>query len=141
MCASLAEDRYGVVQRDIPKIVEALLSFLGALEEYQEELNKKYALPPAEELTGLSAKEVAQKETLAMEAARASEVLGVVSDGELRCMRRLWVGLTSASGCGTFSDQGRGCAYRADVWGQAGCVQVPAEDSEEAAGVRGLQLI
>lgn len=94
MCASLAEDRYGVVQRDIPKIVEALLSFLGALEEYQEDLNKKYALPPAEELTGLSAKEVAQKETLAMEAARASEVLGVVSDGELRCMRRLWVGLT-----------------------------------------------
>ena len=86
-CASLKEDRYGVVQRDIPKIIEALLSFLGALEEYQAELNKKYALPPPEELKDLSAKDIAEKEALAMEAARASEVVGVVGDGESHMQR------------------------------------------------------
>ncbi|KAI0635379.1 nucleoporin protein Ndc1-Nup [Trametes polyzona] len=80
VCASLMEDRYGVVQRDIPKIIEALLSFLTALEEYQTELNASYTLPPPEKLRELSPREVAEKEMLAMEAARAGEVLGVVSD-------------------------------------------------------------
>ncbi|TFK83427.1 hypothetical protein K466DRAFT_665850 [Polyporus arcularius HHB13444] len=80
ICASLTEDRYGVVQRDIPKIIEALLSFLTALEDYQAELNAKYTLPGPEELKELPIKEVAERETLAMEAARASEVLSVVSD-------------------------------------------------------------
>ncbi|RPD56539.1 hypothetical protein L226DRAFT_455586 [Lentinus tigrinus ALCF2SS1-7] len=80
VCASLTEDRYGVVQRDIPKILEALLSFLSALEDYQTELNAKYTLPGPEQLKELPVKEVAEKETLAMEAARASEVLSVVSD-------------------------------------------------------------
>ncbi|PIL27114.1 hypothetical protein GSI_10255 [Ganoderma sinense ZZ0214-1] len=79
-CASLKEDAYGVVQRDIPKIIEALLSFLTALEDYQAELNAKYALPPPDVLATLPAKDVAEKETLAMEAARASEVCGVVTD-------------------------------------------------------------
>ncbi len=81
-CASLTEDAYGVVQRDIPRIVEALLAFLTALEDYQAELNAKYALPPADVLGSLSAKEIAERETLAMEAARASEVCGVVTHGE-----------------------------------------------------------
>jgi hypothetical protein len=31
----LTEDRYGVVQRDIPRILEALLAFLTALEDTQ----------------------------------------------------------------------------------------------------------
>ena len=81
VCASLTEDRYGVVQRDTPKIIEALLSFLSALEDYQAELNAKYMLPGPDKLKELSIKEVAEKETLAMEAGRASEVLSVVSDG------------------------------------------------------------
>ncbi|KAJ6586711.1 hypothetical protein B0H10DRAFT_2094657, partial [Mycena sp. CBHHK59/15] len=34
-CASLAEDRFGVVQRDIPRVLEALLAFLGAVETAQ----------------------------------------------------------------------------------------------------------
>ncbi len=38
VCASLTEDRYGVVQRDIPRILEALLLFLTALEEAQREI-------------------------------------------------------------------------------------------------------
>ncbi|KAI0828520.1 nucleoporin protein Ndc1-Nup [Trametes gibbosa] len=79
-CASLTEDRYGVVQRDIPRIIEALLSLLTALEGYQAELNVSYALPPPDQLEKLSSGEVANREMLAMEAARAGEVLGVVSD-------------------------------------------------------------
>lgn len=84
-CASLAEDRYGVVQRDIPKIIEALLSFLTAIEDYQAELQGTYAMPPPERMQELSVEEVQEQETLAMEAARASEVLSVVGDGE--CLR------------------------------------------------------
>lgn len=39
VCASLTEDRYGVVQRDIPRILEALLAFLTALEDAQKEVS------------------------------------------------------------------------------------------------------
>lgn len=77
-CASLTEDSYGVVQRDIPKIIEALLSFLTALEEYQAELTAAHTSPSTEKV---SAREAAEREMLAIEAARAGEVLGVVSDG------------------------------------------------------------
>jgi len=38
VCVSLTEDRYGVVQRDIPRILEALLAFLTALEDAQKEI-------------------------------------------------------------------------------------------------------
>ena len=85
-CASLTEDAFGVVQRDIPKIVEALLSFLTALEDFQTELNARYALPPPDVLRGMAPHAAAEKETLAMEAARASEVTSVVGDGE--CVAR-----------------------------------------------------
>jgi Nucleoporin protein Ndc1-Nup len=34
----LTEDRYGVVQRDIPRILEALLVFLTALEDAQKDI-------------------------------------------------------------------------------------------------------
>ncbi|KAJ7100883.1 nucleoporin protein Ndc1-Nup-domain-containing protein [Mycena belliarum] len=37
-CASLAEDRLGVVQRDIPRVLEALVEFLGAVEGAVESL-------------------------------------------------------------------------------------------------------
>ncbi|KAJ7176907.1 hypothetical protein C8R46DRAFT_1077674 [Mycena filopes] len=36
--ASLTEDRFGVVQRDIPRILEALVAFLVAIEEAQAQL-------------------------------------------------------------------------------------------------------
>ncbi|KAJ7779023.1 hypothetical protein B0H16DRAFT_1878634 [Mycena metata] len=36
--ASLAEDRFGVVQRDIPRILEALVAFLVAIEDAQAQL-------------------------------------------------------------------------------------------------------
>ncbi|KAJ7256149.1 hypothetical protein B0H12DRAFT_1323042 [Mycena haematopus] len=53
-CASLAEDRFGVVQRDIPRVMEALVAFLGAVEEAQAGLGpmpeggKEGEMPEAE---------------------------------------------------------------------------------------------
>jgi hypothetical protein len=38
---SLHDDLYGVVQRDIPKIIEALLSYLSAVEEFEAELKRR----------------------------------------------------------------------------------------------------
>ena len=37
---SLNEDAYGVVQRDVPRVLEALLSFSTALEAYAQDLEK-----------------------------------------------------------------------------------------------------
>ena len=37
--ASLHEDRYGVAQSDIPKVLEAFILYLGTLESYAAELN------------------------------------------------------------------------------------------------------
>ncbi|KAJ7689308.1 hypothetical protein B0H17DRAFT_1180303 [Mycena rosella] len=45
-CASLAEDRLGVVQRDIPRVVEALVAFLGEVERAQGALRP--AAPPSD---------------------------------------------------------------------------------------------
>ncbi|KAJ8591574.1 hypothetical protein M405DRAFT_814190 [Rhizopogon salebrosus TDB-379] len=80
VCASLSEDRYGVVQRDIPRILEAFLSFLSAIEEYQVEVNAKYIPPTPEELSQGDTKVLEAKETIRVEVARAGEALSVVSD-------------------------------------------------------------
>lgn len=81
VCASLSEDRYGVVQRDIPRIIEAFLSFLSAIEEYQIEVNAKYTPPTPDELSQGDAKILEEKEMMRLEVARAGDVLVVVSDG------------------------------------------------------------
>ena len=75
----MTEDRYGVVQRDIPKILETMLSFLSAIEEYQVELNKLYVPPNLEE--ELSPKVVYEKERVREEVGKAGEVLSYVGDG------------------------------------------------------------
>ncbi|KAG6328962.1 hypothetical protein ID866_10127 [Astraeus odoratus] len=80
VCASLAEDRYGVVQRDIPRILEALLSFLAAVEDYQNEVRVLYVPPTPDELTGGNRKMLHEKERTRVEVAKASEVLSVVGD-------------------------------------------------------------
>jgi nucleoporin NDC1 len=85
VCASLSEDRYGVVQRDIPRILEAFLSFLSAIEEYQVEVNAKYIPPTPEELSQGDTKVLEAKETIRVEVARAGEALSVVSDGATTC--------------------------------------------------------
>lgn len=81
VCTSLSEDRYGVVQRDIPRIIEAFLSFLSAIEEYQIEVNAKYTPPTPDELSQGDTKILEEKEMMRLEVARAGDVLVVVSDG------------------------------------------------------------
>ncbi|KAF8960800.1 nucleoporin protein Ndc1-Nup [Flammula alnicola] len=76
-CASLTEDRYGVVQRDIPKILEAMISYLSAIEQYQIEinaLNKPSSTP-------LSLREQHEKDALLVEIHKAQEILGHMADG------------------------------------------------------------
>ncbi|KAJ8081797.1 hypothetical protein PM082_007643 [Marasmius tenuissimus] len=75
VCASLKEDRYGVVQRDTPKILEAMLSFLTAVEEYQQEINTQLQPHSDEQLTP---EEAAKREALQMEIDRAGESLSVI---------------------------------------------------------------
>ncbi|KAI6043254.1 nucleoporin protein Ndc1-Nup [Pisolithus marmoratus] len=72
VCASLTEDRYGVVQRDIPRILEAFLSFLQAAEDYQDEV--------AYELDDTNSAVFRQKERVRVEVAKASEAISVVID-------------------------------------------------------------
>lgn len=80
VCASLLEDRYGVVQRDVPKIIEAMLSFLSAIEEYQMELNTLYKAPSPD--ANLSPKELQEIETNRIEVEKAHDALGLVGSGE-----------------------------------------------------------
>ncbi|KAJ3895442.1 nucleoporin protein Ndc1-Nup-domain-containing protein [Lentinula edodes] len=76
VCASLSEDRYGVVQRDAPKIIEAMLSFLSAIEEYQMELNTLYKAPSPD--ADLSPKELQEIEAKRIEVEKAHDALGLV---------------------------------------------------------------
>lgn len=81
-CASLTDDSYGVVQRDIPKILEAMLSFLSAIEEYQLQINALYTPPSADDDDdGLHLGILQEKEALRVEVGKAGETLGLVSDG------------------------------------------------------------
>lgn len=75
------EDKYGVVQRDIPKILEAMLSLLSAIEEYQVEVNALY-VPPAQD-QHLSTQEVDAQEALREEVEKAGDTLRLVGDGAL----------------------------------------------------------
>ena len=77
-CASLTEDQYGVVQRDIPKILEALLSFLSAIETYQAEINEANWMPSQEEASKLPPNVIAEKTRRSLEAAKAITLLGDV---------------------------------------------------------------
>ncbi|TFK65917.1 hypothetical protein BDN72DRAFT_844963 [Pluteus cervinus] len=79
ICASLKEDRYGIVQRDIPKALEAFLSFLSAIEDYRASVNSLYR--PSEVDKQLSPQELEALENTRQEVERANEVLGFVSDG------------------------------------------------------------
>ncbi|KAG5644444.1 hypothetical protein DXG03_008539 [Asterophora parasitica] len=81
VAASLTEDKYGVVQRDIPRILEALLSFLSAVEEYHSEIRASYVPPSPDATTPLSAEQVRELEERRVELERAGNVLVLVSDG------------------------------------------------------------
>ncbi|KAF9788124.1 nucleoporin protein Ndc1-Nup [Thelephora terrestris] len=72
-CASLKEDRYGVVQRDLPKILEAFLSFLGALEDYRAEIVE--GCPTHDDIAASSGKEQEDKLRTLQELSEAVEPL------------------------------------------------------------------
>ena len=78
VCASLTEDQYGIVQRDIPKILEAFTSFLSAIEEYQLQISSLIKPPSSE----LSPKEQEAQNLLAIEVEKAQGILGETADGE-----------------------------------------------------------
>jgi len=78
-CASLKEDRYGVVQRDLPKILEAFLSFLGALEDYRAEIVKE--CPSHDDIAASSGKEQEDKLRTLHEVIQAVEPLDQLQDG------------------------------------------------------------
>ncbi|KAI5987860.1 nucleoporin protein Ndc1-Nup [Pisolithus albus] len=80
VCASLTEDRYGVVQRDIPRVLEAFLSFLQAAEDYQNEVRVLYVPPSPEELAEADSAILCQKERTRVEVAKASETINVIVD-------------------------------------------------------------
>ena len=78
-CTSLKEDRYGVVQRDLPKILEAFLSFLEALENYREEIVK--GCPSHEDIAAASGKEQEDKLRRQQKMTQAVEPLDQLRDG------------------------------------------------------------
>ena len=82
-CASLTEDTYGTVQKDIPRILEALLTFLSAVEEYQAEIDAKYKVEPltSDEVESLSGKEVERRVAMEIEVGKAGEMLSDISGG------------------------------------------------------------
>jgi nucleoporin NDC1 len=67
IAASLTEDKYGVVQRDIPRVLEALVVFLEGVEGYQAEIVAKY--------------KDAAADVGELELERAGEALGDVAGG------------------------------------------------------------
>ncbi|KAF5367275.1 hypothetical protein D9615_010445 [Tricholomella constricta] len=77
--ASLTEDKYGVVQRDIPRVLEAMLSFLSAIEEYHAEVRAKYT-PPILDQT-YTPEQIAEFEAIRVEVDKAGDVLDFISDG------------------------------------------------------------
>ena len=44
VCASLTEDQYGVVQWDMPKILEAMVRFLGEVDKWRAEISAASSL-------------------------------------------------------------------------------------------------
>ena len=75
----MTEDRYGIVQRDIPKILETLTSFLSAIEEYQFQITS--LIKPSSISSELSRKEQEAQNLVAIEVEKAQEILGEMADG------------------------------------------------------------
>lgn len=74
--ASLTEDTIGVVQRDIPRVLEALTSFLDVAESYQAELEKM--LPSEDDPSALRERD---KESL-RDLAKAIELVVALVQGQ-----------------------------------------------------------
>lgn len=85
---SFKEDTYGTVQRDVPRVLEAMVQYLSALEEYQTELvNSVPALPSEDEEHKLSASETTDSLLVHMEVSQAIEWVDGLAKGmfNFRC--------------------------------------------------------
>jgi len=96
ICASLTEDKFGVVQRDIPRTLEAMASFLIAIEEYDAEVRKQFNEPTDQQKQALSPEESVQLDLKRQEIEKAEEVLHVLSDALRSSIGRI---------AGTFGDK------------------------------------
>jgi nucleoporin NDC1 len=67
-----------VIQRDIPHILEAFLSFLTALEEYHVDVTKLYVHSTPDEITQGDLKFLREKLEV-----KATEAIGIVADGKV----------------------------------------------------------
>jgi len=85
VCASLTEDKYGVVQRDMPKIIEAMLSLLSAVEDYHAEVKARY-VPVEFEGQNVTVEELRKAEAMRVDVTAASEgLVGVIDGAFLSC--------------------------------------------------------
>jgi nucleoporin NDC1 len=78
IAASLEEDRYGVVKRDVPRVMEALVKFMKELDVYRAELMGEADKLLEESCDGGSEETRERKE----EYGRAIGVVGALADGE-----------------------------------------------------------
>ena len=69
-----------MVQRDIPRILEALLSFLTAVEDYQSEIHTRYPEPTPDELKNLGHEQLTARHQISVDIARAGDVFSEISD-------------------------------------------------------------
>lgn len=141
VCASLTEDRYGVVQRDIPRILEAFVSFLTALEEYQLEVTKLYVPPTPDEVFQGEPRVLKEKERTRIEVAKATEAIGIIADGAFRFVLLYRTVLPSRAADVWLSITVRRGRRRADIWREARRVQVPTTNRTEAAVVCRLRVM
>ncbi|KAG6878235.1 hypothetical protein C0993_010357 [Termitomyces sp. T159_Od127] len=72
------EDKYGVVQRDIPRILEAMLSFLSAIQTYHFEVRSKYVPPVQDQM--YTPEQIAESEAIHAEVERACDILDPLSE-------------------------------------------------------------
>lgn len=103
------EDKYGVVQRDIPRILEAMLSFLSAIDEYRAEVQALYQ--PLSLEAHVNAKQIAASQTLREEVDDGAATLNVVGDGMFILCSCAVTMLTILC-----SSKRRDCQDCADIW-------------------------
>jgi nucleoporin NDC1 len=79
---------FGIVQRDIPRILEAFLSSLQAVEDYRAEVKGMFNEPDPTQCVDESEQAREEREKMKAEVERAGEVLGYAEDGKLHPLPR-----------------------------------------------------
>ena len=86
---SFKEDIYGTLQRDVPRVLEAMVQYLIALEDFQKELvDSLPALPTENDELHLSTAELAERLLVHTEVAQAGEWVDGLTKGTSLKWRR-----------------------------------------------------